>query len=112
MMARDPKLYLDDILDAIAKIEEYTAGLTKDAFEANGMAVDAVIRNLEIIGEAARNIPEEVKAGASNVPWPQMIGLHNIVVHEYFGVDVDIIWVIVTKNLPETKTLLKGLLDS
>lgn len=110
------KLFVEDMLESINKIERYTRGLTYDKFEKNEVVVDAVIRNLEIIGEAARNIPEEVRAKYPDIPWKRMIGLRNITIHEYFGVDLNIIWEIITKNLPETKpkieAMLKGFSDS
>ena len=78
--------------------------------------VDAVIRNLEIIGEAAKNIPGEVREKHPEIFWKRMIGLRNITIHEYFGVDLNIIWEIISKNLPETKpkieAMLKGFSDS
>jgi uncharacterized protein with HEPN domain len=103
MKTKNHKLYLEDILEAVEKIQRYTKGLTYDAFVKNEMAVDAVIRNLEIIGEAAKNLPQDIKDKYPDVPWKRMIGLRNIAVHEYFGVDLSIIWEVVTKNLPETK---------
>jgi uncharacterized protein with HEPN domain len=75
------------------------------------MAVDAVIRNLEIIGEAAKNLPQDIKDKYPDVPWKRMIGLRNIAVHEYFGVDLSIIWEVVTKNLPETKGKIVEILE-
>ncbi len=110
------KLFVEDILESMNKIERYTKGLTYDQFEKNEMVVDAVIRNLEIIGEAVKNIPDEVREKHPEISWKRMIGLRNITIHEYFGVDLNIIWEIVTKNLPETKpkieAMLKGLSNS
>jgi len=71
------------------------------------MIVDAVIRNLEIIGEAAKNIPNEICEQYTEIPWKKMIGLRNIATHAYFGIDLEIIWEIITKNLPETKGQIK-----
>ncbi|MCG2712734.1 MAG: DUF86 domain-containing protein [Candidatus Omnitrophica bacterium] len=107
---RNYKLFIEDILDAINKIETYTKGLSYEMFMAQEMVVDAVIRNIEIIGEAARNVPENIKRKYSYIPWKRMIGLRNITVHEYFGVDLDIIWEIVSKNLPETKPGIQAML--
>jgi uncharacterized protein with HEPN domain len=105
------RLYVEDIFEAVNKIERYTKGLNFDAFVGNDMIVDAVVRNLQIIGEAAKNIPEDVRNQHSEIPWKRMIGLRNIAVHEYFGVDLGIIWEIVTKNLPETKPKIKTILE-
>ena len=81
-----------------------------EAFEGNSMVVDAVIRNLEIIGEAAKNIPEKVKETYFEVPWRRMIGLRNIMIHEYFGVDLNIVWEVVAVNLPDTKPKIEEMI--
>jgi len=113
---KNHRLYLEDILEAVEKIQRYIKGLTYDTFVKNDMAVDAVIRNLEIIGEASKNLPEDVKDKYPDIPWKRMIGLRNIAVHEYLGVDLSIIWEVITKNLPETRSkiveVLKSLNDS
>ena len=110
MNARDPKLYIEDIITSMEKIERYIKDITKEVFENDDLKIDAVIRNLEIIGEAARNVPEEIKTASETIPWGKMIGLRNITIHEYFGVDTDIIWEIITKNLPQTKQVIMELL--
>ncbi|TJY42458.1 DUF86 domain-containing protein [Cohnella pontilimi] len=102
-MSRRYVMYLTDILESINRIETYTEGIDFDSFCCNRMMFDAVIRNLEVIGEAARSMPEEVKAKYPEIPWRQMIGLRNILIHEYFGVDESIIWEIIKKDLKETK---------
>lgn len=111
MKTKNHRLYLEDILEAVEKIQRYIKGLTYDTFVKNDMAVDAVIRNLEIIGEAAKNLLQDIKDKYPDIPWKRMIGLRNIAVHEYFGVDLSIIWEIVTKNLPETKGKVVEVLD-
>jgi len=103
MKRRSYKLFVEDILNAMNKIERYIKGLTYEMFGKNEMVIDAVIRNLEIIGEASKNIPEIISKKFLDIPWRRMIGLRNITIHEYFGVDLDIIWEIITKNIPETK---------
>jgi len=105
------QLFLEDILEAINKIERYIKDLTHDQFEGNEVVIDAVIRNLEIIGEAAKNISEDVREKYSEIPWNRMIGLRNVAIHEYFGVDLNIIWEIITKNLPETKPKIEAILE-
>ncbi|PKP57434.1 MAG: hypothetical protein CVT88_08905 [Candidatus Altiarchaeales archaeon HGW-Altiarchaeales-1] len=109
-MKKTCKFFIDDILEAINKIENYTGGLNYEEFSENGLIVDAVIRNLEIIGEASRNIPEEIKEKYPEIPWKRMIGLRNIVIHEYFGVDLSIVWEIITLNIPETKANIEKML--
>jgi len=91
MSRRDIKLLLDAILIAIAKIERYVAGLAREQFLDDEKSIDAVVRNLEIIGEATRQLPEEFTAQHRHIPWMQMAGLRNRIVHEYFGLDLDII---------------------
>lgn len=103
-------MFVEDILDSIKKIEKYIKDLKYSDFENNDLIVDAVVRNLEIIGEAARNIPENVRQANPNVPWSRMIGLRNVTVHEYFGLDLSVIWEIARKNLPETKQSVVKLL--
>lgn len=97
------KLFINDIIDAITKIESYTKDLDYDAFSKGSIIQDAVIRNLEIIGEASRNIPNYVKEKYPNIPWKRMVGLRNIVIHGYFGVDLDNIWKIIKENIPSVK---------
>jgi uncharacterized protein with HEPN domain len=102
-LKRSYRLFVEDILTSVDKIENYISDLYYDDFIENHMVVDAVLRNLEIIGEAANNIPDEIRNKFSNIPWKKMIGLRNIVAHGYFGIDMTIIWEIITKNIPETK---------
>ncbi len=99
------------MLEAIEKIERYTSGLTFAEFETNDMAADAVVRNLEIIGEAARHIPSDWRAHHAGVDWRRVIGFRNIVIHEYFAVDLEIVWTIVTRQLEPLKKELKATLD-
>ena len=111
MTERTHKLFVEDILEAMDKIARYIRGLTYKAFANNEMVVDAVIRNLEIIGEASRHIPKQMRDKQPDIPWGRMIGLRNIAIHEYFGVDLGIIWRIITRNLPETKPKIKAMLE-
>jgi uncharacterized protein with HEPN domain len=112
MKRKNHKLYIEDILQAMDKIKRYVEGLTYEAFAKNEMVEDAVIRNLEIIGEASKSVPEDVREKHSEIPWKRMIGLRNIAIHQYFGVDLSIIWEIITKNLPETKPKVAAMLES
>ena len=102
-MKRSNKLFVEDILDSIDKIEQYIQGLSYDDFVEKQIVVDAVIRNLEIIGEASKNMPDDIKKKYISIPWKRMVGLRNIIAHGYFGIDLSIVWEIITKNLPETK---------
>ncbi len=106
MHGRKPNIFIEDIKEAIDKINRYIQGLNYETFLKNDMVQDAVIRNLEIVGEAAKNIPNEIKEKYPDIPWRRMVGLRNIAVHEYFGVDLSIIWEIISSNLPETKPMI------
>jgi len=110
MSKRKVQLFLADMLASIEKIERYTAGVDFERFTGDDLLVDAVVRNLEIIGEAARHIPEQVRQRYPEVPWQRVVGLRNIVVHEYFAVDVKIVWTIVRENLPGLKVALQRML--
>ena len=100
-MPRDFEVYLEDIRQAIGKIQSYTAGITRDMFGQDDRTVDAVIRNLQIIGEAAKAIPDSIRAGYPNVEWKKIAGLRDILAHQYFEVDLDIIWDVLQNKLPE-----------
>ena len=100
-MPRDFEVYLEDIREAIVKIRDYTAGLTRESFAQDNMRIDAVIRNLEIIGEAAKMVPESIRTRFPLVEWKKIAGLRDILAHHYFEVDLDIIWDILQNKLPE-----------
>lgn len=100
---RDPRLYIDDILEAIKKIEKYAKGLTFEELKENDLVIDGVVRNLEIIGEAAKNIPASVKQKYPDIEWKKISGLRDILAHEYFGVDLEVVWNIVTEKIPVLK---------
>lgn len=103
-MYRDWRVYIEDIITAIEKIERYTANQSIDTFLSNEEKQDAVIRNLEVIGEAAGKVPEVVREKAPTVEWRKIIGLRNILIHEYFGVSIPMVWDILRKKLSPLKT--------
>jgi uncharacterized protein with HEPN domain len=109
---RSGSLCLQDILQAMNRVEEYVRGFSYDDFLDDGKTVDAVIRNLLVVGEAAGKVPKAVRTRHPEIPWSNMTGMRNILVHDYFGIDLTIVWRIVTKNLPATKPLIASLLDS
>lgn len=102
-MPRVYKLYLDDILKCIKKIEKYTKGISYEKFIKNALLIDAIIRNLEVIGEATKKIPHETKKHHNEVEWKKIAGLRDILIHEYFGVNLKIIWDVVVNKIPEFK---------
>ncbi|MBI5504109.1 MAG: DUF86 domain-containing protein [Deltaproteobacteria bacterium] len=106
MPRRDADLLIEDITAAIRKIEQYTRGQDREAFLGDEKTIDAVVRNLEVIGEAARQMPGEFVISHPEVPWPRIAGLRNRIVHEYFGLDLDIIWEIIETDLPELASRL------
>ena len=91
-MPRDFEVYLEDIREAIVKVRNYTAGLTRQSFAQDDMRIDAVIRNLEIIGEAAKQLPADFKARHSAISRAQIAGLRNRIVHDYAGIDLKLVW--------------------
>ncbi|MGH7149054.1 MAG: HepT-like ribonuclease domain-containing protein [Planctomycetota bacterium] len=109
MSRRPAELLLADMWEAIEKIERYRAGLDRDAFQADEKTVDSVVRNLEVIGEAANRLPAEFKASHSDVEWTRIVGLRHRIVHDYFGIDLGIIWEVLQKDLPAFKQRLARL---
>lgn len=110
-MPRDPRLYLDDILDAIYQVREYTASMDYEAFSRDRKTQDAVVRNLEIIGEAAGRLPEKMKNAAGEIEWRKIAGLRNILAHEYFGVSLPVIWDVVQNKLEPLESSCRRLLE-
>jgi uncharacterized protein with HEPN domain len=109
-MQRNYKVYLDDMEEASNKIEEYCLNLSFEDFVNDVKTIDAVIMNLAIIGEAVRNIPDEIKDNHSEIEWVKIAALRNIIIHEYFGINLKIIWNIVKIKLPILKETITELL--
>jgi uncharacterized protein with HEPN domain len=110
MPARPWESRLRDIIDAIQKVERYTRGMSSEAFAADDRTIDAVIRNLIVLGEASGHVPSTVEARHPEVPWAKMCGIRNVVVHEYFGVDAGILWRTARDDLPPLLPLLERVL--
>ena len=96
-------LYLEDMLQSMDRIEEYLSSLDFKKFKQTYLVVDAIIRNFEIIGEASKNIPTYIQQKYPEIPWKKMYGLRNLIAHEYFGIDYEMIWEIARKNLPQNR---------
>ena len=110
MPPRDWKLRLEDLLEALARVEGYVQGMNFETFAKDVRTQDAVIRNFGIIGEAANHVPDAIRTAHPGVPWPQMRALRNLVVHEYFGINLEILWDTVKKDLPPLREPLERLL--
>ncbi len=98
-MSRDYRLYLDDILEAIKQIRSYVEGQDEKSFANDRKTQDAVARNLEIIGEAAKSLPDSFKETTCKIDWRKITGMRNILVHEYFGINLPIVWDVVQNKL-------------
>jgi uncharacterized protein with HEPN domain len=107
---RNWKLFIMDMLESINKIEKYIEGLNYEQFIRDEKTKDAVVRNLEIIGEAANQIPKEIQQKFSNVPWAQIIAMRNRMIHGYFAIDYRIVWDIVKIDIPLLKKELELIL--
>lgn len=112
MSRREPKLLLSDILSSIAKIKSYTAGYTFDSFVEDSKTLDAVIRNFEIIGEAANRLPEDFKDSHEGINWFRIRGFRNRIVHDYMGIDYQIVWTIIDKDLDKLAAELKKIMET
>lgn len=109
MSKRDWKLFLMDILESIEKIESYISELSFEEFMRSEKTKDAVVRNLEIIGEAANHIPKGIQERFNEIPWKQIISMRNRLIHGYFVIDYNIVWEIITVELPSLKEKIKEL---
>jgi len=110
-MPRDYRLYLDDILQSIEQIQAYLEGMAYEQFEADARTVDAVVRNLEILGEAARNLPDAVKTDAPQIEWRKVVGMRNLLVHRYFGINTRVVWDIVQTQVKPLYTACRTALE-
>ena len=106
-MKRDISVYLQDILDSLLKIEEYIKSVKEKDFINNCQIQDAIFRRLEIIGEAAKHIPQSFRDKHPKIPWKQIAGMRDILIHEYDAVDIDRIWQVVKKDAPKLKKNLQ-----
>ena len=109
-MKRD-NAYLQHILDAISNIEKFIEGITKEEFTKNLEKQYAILRGLEIIGEAAKNLSRELKRKYPHIPWKEIAGMRDKLIHQYFGVNLDLVWETVKTKLPELKNQISIILN-
>ena len=108
-MNRDIRVYLQDILESIGIIEEYTQELSAEDFFHRRQTQDAVIRRLEIIGEAVKHIPSDIRIEFPAIPWKKIAGMRDFLIHEYFGVNLERVWLVVSRDLPPLKKQIRHL---
>ena len=111
-MQRDDSVYLKHIRDSIAKIQVYTKGVSKASFLKDTLVQDAVIRQIEIIGEAAKRLSEGIRSQHTDVPWQDILGMRNKLIHDYFGVDIEKVWLTVRDDIPILKKEIARILKS
>ncbi len=110
-MKRDYRLYLRDILAAMRSIDQFVAGLDYDGFADDEKSSSAVVWKLQIIGEASKNIPQHLRRRHPDIPWKEMAGMRDRIAHSYFGIDLEIVWKVVKKRLPEIQTRVETMLS-
>jgi uncharacterized protein with HEPN domain len=108
-MTRDHRDFVNDLHQAISDIESFTEGMERDSFLRDRKTINAVIRSLEVLGEAARNIPEAIRMKYPAIPWKNIIGMRNKLIHEYFGVDVSMVWETIRIDLLPLKASIAGM---
>jgi len=111
-MPREYNLYLRDILEAIERIEQYTRGMDYREFAKNNLVQDGVIRNLMVIGEATKLIPEPLKREYAGISWNKIAGMRDILIHAYFGIHNEIVWDVVRNKIPELQVAVRQMLDN
>ncbi|PWA09743.1 DUF86 domain-containing protein [Pueribacillus theae] len=111
-MQREPRVFLEDMLNAAKKIQKYSRGLSYDDSISNDLVSDAVIKNILVIGEAAKNIPEEIRIACPQIEWRKMAGMRDMVIHAYFSINYRIVWDVVQNKIPVLEQHVKQLLKN
>lgn len=109
-MDKDPKLFLQHILESTGQIEEYVRDVSKEKFLVSPQIQDAVMRRLAVIGEATKNLPNELREKYAQIPWNSIAGMRDMLIHEYFGVDTELVWNTIAKDLPVFKAHIENIL--
>jgi len=109
-VSRDISLYIEDILQNMRDAEEFIQGFSYDQFASDKKTLNAVLRSIEVIGEAAKKVPDEMRAKYPLVPWKEMAGMRDKVIHFYFGVDREAVWLVVKERIPGLKPLIEQIL--
>ena len=99
-MSRDPRLYLDELIEAAENALRFAEGQNRQTFQPGQLVFEAIVRQIEIVGEAAAHLPEDVRVCSPIVPWENLIGMRNRLIHGYFAIDPDIVWSVVHDKLP------------
>ncbi|MBJ6610263.1 MAG: DUF86 domain-containing protein [Candidatus Thiothrix moscowensis] len=108
-MSREWRFYLDDMIEFAELVLEYTEGYSQEQFEQDRRTYDATLRNMELIGEAATHIPDDIRDQAQNIPWRQLIATRNRIIHTYLGLDNDVLWSIIQTDIPQLLSDLRQL---
>ena len=111
-MKKDYKIFIKHILESIQIIENYLKDKNKQDFLDSQLIQDGITRRIEIIGEAVKNIPEEIKKLQPDIPWKEIAGMLDVIIHKYFGIDLDLTWQVIEKDLPSLKVKLNNLLKT
>jgi len=109
-MKKDPLVHIDDIYDSIKAIQKYTIGLSRADFMASSEKQDAVVRRLEVIGEAANRLADDFRSQYPEIPWSGIVGLRNVLIHEYDTIDLDRVWETIVKNIPDLERQVRKIL--
>ena len=106
---KNPEVYIEDILESIDKIQEYTDLLSEEEFYKDSQVQDAVLRRISVIGEAVKNIPSDFKELHQDIPWIEIAGMRDVVIHQYSGVELRRVWLVIKKDIPELKDQIQNL---